>query len=88
MKLTKVLIISGGSGSNFIHKSLIKEKRYEMIGLILMALACYIGLSFTEHLWDVRNSLSPQILLIPIASVGWIRFASLTYERFLRPKNA
>ena len=34
MKLTKVLIISGGSGSNFIHKSLIKEKRYEINYLI------------------------------------------------------
>jgi len=75
-------------GIIFVFVFNIKEKRYEMIGLILMALACYIGLSFTEHLWDVRNSLSPQILLIPIASVGWIRFASLTYERFLRPKNA
>jgi len=74
-------------GVVFIFIFSIKEK-YKIIGLTLMALACYIGLSFTAHLWDVRTSLSPQVLLIPVASIGWIRLANLAYERFLRSETA
>ena len=69
-------------GVVFIFVFNIKEK-FKMIGLILMTLACFIGLSYSAHLWDVITSLSPQVLLIPVASIGWIRLANLVYERFL-----
>ena len=58
--------------------------RFGVIGLTLMALVNYTVCNFVNIDWDVRVQLSPQVLLIPVASIGWIMFLNLAYKK-LRP---
>ena len=54
----------------------------EAIGLIIMALPIYAILNFAHSEYDVRLQLSAHILLIPVASLGWIVLANLVYKKF------
>ena len=56
--------------------------RFAVIGLTLMALVNYTAGNFVNIDWDVRVQLSPQVLLIPVASIGWIMFLNLVYKKF------
>ena len=39
------------------------------------ALSVYVLVSFYQAEWDVRVQLSAHVLLIPIATLGWLRLA-------------
>jgi len=58
------------------------KEKLAVVGLTVMALACLISQNFVNISWDVREQLSIQVLLIPVASIGWIMFLNLVYKKF------
>ena len=58
------------------------KEKFEATGLAFVALTGYICINFILNEWDVRVQLSPQVLLLPVASLGWIMLANRVYEKF------
>jgi len=50
---------------------LFRKNNPEHTALLLSAISVYIFISLMQSEWDVRVQISPQILLLPIASNGW-----------------
>ena len=50
---------------------LFRKNNPEHTALLLSAISVYVFISLMQSEWDVRVQISPQILLLPIASNGW-----------------
>jgi hypothetical protein len=48
------------------------REKPKMMGLFLMASSIYLILVFYHSEWDLRVHLSTYVILIPLASVGWV----------------
>ena len=59
----------------------------EAIGLTLMALPIYLILNFSHSEWNPRVQLSAHVLLIPVASLGWIMFQTWLMKNFDQSGN-
>jgi hypothetical protein len=49
-----------------------RKDKFELVGLILMAIPIYVIITFYHSEWDVRIQLSPHVLLVPVAACGWV----------------
>ena len=64
-----------------------KKEKLGLMGLTLMGLTIYLIVIFIQSEWDVRVQLSAHVLLIPVASLGWIMFQTGFMKNFDQPGN-
>lgn len=57
------------------------REKFEMVGLFLMASSIYLIFNFYHSEWDLRVHLSAYVILIPLASLGWVDFFNIFYKR-------
>ena len=59
-----------------------KKEKLGLTGLTLMGLTIYAIVIFIQSEWDVRVQLSAHVLLIPVASLGWMMLLNQFNNRF------
>jgi hypothetical protein len=64
-----------------------KKEKLGLMGLTLMGLTIYLIVIFIQSEWDVRVQLSAHVLLIPVASLGWIMFQTEFMKNFDQSGN-